>query len=358
MYRFLNRDSTQLTRREFLKLAGRALLGATLLPPANWKLFNRLASLSVDENDLPTLGRALDATTQLYAEPSLSSRVVDTLVKDDLLPITWVTLGSGEPTYNRIWYQMEGGGYAHSGVIQPVKNIPNDPVRTFPKSGQAATVTVPFTDAVWNYRYPQDNTAFRLYYGSNHWVKASALGNDGQVWYALADDTITAPYYARATDLHIVTDEESTPLSADVPADQKRIEVYISEQIMIAYEYNIPVLACRVATGAKFGDQDLYTPKGQYYTNRKAPLRHMAHHDPLDPNSYDLPGVPWVIYLTISGVAFHGTYWHNDYGKPRSHGCINLPIAISSWLYRWSLPWAPPTERLYMTAEGTTVDII
>jgi lipoprotein-anchoring transpeptidase ErfK/SrfK len=358
MYRFQQRDPINLTRREFLILMGRSLLGAVLLPAADWKSLNRLASLDSEENDLPVLGRALDAVTPIYREPSLSSQVLENLSKDDLLPIIWITFGDKKPSHNRIWYQMQGGGYAHSGAIQPVKNILNDPVHNFPKSGHAAEVTVPFTDAVWSYKFPENNTAFRLYYGSNHWVTASAIDNSNQSWYAISDDTISAPYYARAADLHILGEEDTSPLSPDVPADQKRIEVHITEQIMIAYEYNIPVIVTRVATGAKFGDQDLYTPKGQYYTNRKAPLRHMAHRDSSDPNSYDLPGVPWVLYLTITGVAFHGTYWHNDYGKPRSHGCINLPISVARWLYRWSLPWAPPTERLYMTADGTTVDII
>jgi len=41
-------------------------------------------------------------------------------------------------------------------------------------------------------------------------------------------------------------------------------------------------------------------------------------------NGYDLPGVPWNSYITEEGIAFHGTYWHNNFGKPRSHGCINL----------------------------------
>ncbi|HZU86482.1 MAG TPA: L,D-transpeptidase [Anaerolineaceae bacterium] len=358
MYRFLQHDSIHLTRREFLKLLGSSLMGTFLLPPANWNLFNRLASLSSDDNDLPTLGRALDTTVPLYAEPSLRSQVVENLNKDDILAINWVTYGDTEPSYNRIWYQMQGGGYAHSGAIQPVKNIPNQPERNFPKTGRLASVTVPYTDSVWSYKLPQNNTAFRLYYGSNHWITASAIDDNHEVWYALTDDTISTPYYARATDLHLLTDEETSPLSPEVPASKKRVEVHIAEQIMIAYEEDIPVLITRVATGAKFGDKDLYTPKGQYYTNRKAPSRHMAHRDPTDINSYDVPGVPWVLYLTITGVAFHGTYWHNDYGKPRSHGCINLPIAIARWLYRWSLPWAPPTERLYMTAEGTTVDIL
>ena len=57
-----------------------------------------------------------------------------------------------------------------------------------------------------------------------------------------------------------------------------------------------------------------------------------------DAGSFDLPGIPWVSYFVTTGVAFHGTYWHNDYGTPRSHGCVNVSAANAQWLYRWTLP--------------------
>ena len=46
-----------------------------------------------------------------------------------------------------------------------------------------------------------------------------------------------------------------------------------------------------------------------------------------DPAAYELPGVPWVSYFTGNGVAFHGAYWHDNFGAPVSHGCINLSPA-------------------------------
>jgi hypothetical protein len=48
---------------------------------------------------------------------------------------------------------------------------------------------------------------------------------------------------------------------------------------------------------------------------------------------YDLPGVPWCSFFTGTGVAIHGTYWHNDYGRPRSHGCVNLPSMDAKFIY-------------------------
>lgn len=38
------------------------------------------------------------------------------------------------------------------------------------------------------------------------------------------------------------------------------------------------------------------------------------------------------------GAAIHSTYWHNDFGRPRSHGCLNCPPEAASWLFRWTMP--------------------
>ena len=51
---------------------------------------------------------------------------------------------------------------------------------------------------------------------------------------------------------------------------------------------------------------------------------------------YDLPGVPWDLYFTHQGAAIHGTYWHENFGKQSSHGCVNLPPAQAEKLYRWA----------------------
>jgi lipoprotein-anchoring transpeptidase ErfK/SrfK len=74
-------------------------------------------------------------------------------------------------------------------------------------------------------------------------------------------------------------------------------------------------------------------------------------------SGFDLPGVPWVLYITKSGISFHGTYWHNDFGRPRSHGCINLTPQAAKWLYRWTLPTVAPGKELAYGYVGTRVEI-
>jgi lipoprotein-anchoring transpeptidase ErfK/SrfK len=62
-------------------------------------------------------------------------------------------------------------------------------------------------------------------------------------------------------------------------------------------------------------------------------------------NAYYLPGVPWVMYFTGS-YAIHGTYWHNSFGKPMSHGCVNLTIADAKWFYDWAEIGTPVVTHL------------
>jgi len=131
-------------------------------------------------------------------------------------------------------------------------------------------------------------------------------------------------YYGPANHIRLIPSFELAPLSPHVPPSAKRLEVHLDEQIVIAYEWNIPVFMSRAATGGKFSNGDFTTPKGRHIIYSKRGSRHMAAGDRAAANSYDLPGIPWISYITEDGIAFHGTYWHNDFGHPRSHGCVNL----------------------------------
>ncbi|MFN3492021.1 MAG: L,D-transpeptidase, partial [Anaerolineales bacterium] len=88
----------------------------------------------------------------------------------------------------------------------------------------------------------------------------------------------------------------------------------------------------------------------------KGPSIHMTNFGDAVANIYSLPGVPWCSFFTGSGHAFHGTYWHNDYGRPRSNGCVNLPSSVSKWVYRWTSPVVPVgVDYLQLPGQGTRV---
>lgn len=342
-----------INRREFLRLAGASIMALCLPAGIRTASAHAPAQLAAE----PYLGRIIANDTKVYEKPSLSAKVLKNLFADQILNITDVTVGDEEPDYNRVWYELNGEGYVHSGGVHPVEVRPNEPVSQIAAEGRLAEVTVPYTDCTWS-PLRTESTVYRLYYGTTYWVTGITTDADGVLWYSYYDEKWKLTFYARAAHLHLFEREELQPISPDVPAADKRIEILLKEQAVIAYEYDRPVFISRAATGARFSDGDFRTSPGRYLMNRKRPSRHMADGDFAAPASYDLPGVPWVSYLTDSGISFHGTYWHNDFGKPRSHGCINLPSPGARWIYQWTNPVVPWGERLFQQDPGTIVDVI
>jgi lipoprotein-anchoring transpeptidase ErfK/SrfK len=156
--------------------------------------------------------------------------------------------------------------------------------------------------------------------------------------------------------MRLVPYDELAQLSPEVPSDAKHIHVDTATQSVTAFEGDTAVLTARCASGGK----STKTPLGQFQTFHKGPTIHMTNDGEAGAgHGYDLPGVPWVSFFTGTGVSFHGTYWHNDYGKPRSHGCVNLRPEDAKFLYRWTSPVVPvDTPYLYKPGEGTRVEIV
>jgi hypothetical protein len=357
-----------LSRREFLKLSGTGLFGL-LLSPLGFSL--AITEISEDQRfqgvkpiyqaDLRNLypdqqGRVVETKATLYNTPSLSGKKIKDIWQDSVIPITNVTVGDDSIPFNRIWYHIGDEGYIHSGVIQPVRTLINPPIANIPAEGSLAEVTVPFTDARWG---PDKDQlfAYRYYYGTTHWV--IGLEHEGHLgyWYRVMDDKWEFEFYVPATHLRLIPPDELKPLSPDVPAEFKRLEVRTNEQLVVGYEWDKPVYMARAATGAKFSNGNFETPPGHHITFFKRPSRHMAAGN-LAYNGYDLPGVPWISYFTESGMSFHGTYWHNNFGHPRSHGCVNLSPLAAKWLYLWTLPVVPPDQQEVYETYGTAVDVI
>ena len=107
-----------------------------------------------------------------------------------------------------------------------------------------------------------------------------------------------------------------------MPLAAKRVEVSLAHQELRAFEHDRLVMRTRIASGIpsdKPGDNGIptKTPQGRFYVDKKMPLRHMGDGNlTASLDAYELPGVPWVSFFHFTGVAFHGTYWHNDFGRP------------------------------------------
>jgi hypothetical protein len=352
-----------LTRRDFLKLGGASLVGLAAAPYTGLQAAAPSSGLqaAAPSSGLQALtpdqqGRVAYERISVYQRPSFEAPVVKQYWRDTVLPIKEATIGDEEPAHNRVWYQVGEQAYAHSGGIQPVRTIVQPPISDIPENGQVAEVSVPFTDAHWE-MYHHLEFAWRLYYQTTHWVIGLTYGHDGTPWYRLLDDKWNLEFYALARHFRLIPPEELDPISPQVPASAKRLEVRTKDQIVIAFEDGRPVFMARAATGAEFSNGKFFTPSGRHHVHHKMPSRHMAAGN-LAYNGYDLPGIPWVSYITENGVAFHGTYWHNDYGRPRSHGCINLTPQAAKWIYRWTDPVVPAVKKRVYQPNGTRVDVL
>jgi L,D-transpeptidase catalytic domain len=373
MGRFTRPDGQgMITRRDFLKCGGlgfAALLGISFSPSQTIKYLLGGYPSSI-RKPMDTLeyarsnevlspnqqGRVLERSIGVFDIPSFSGTQVNTHYRDQVIPITDITVGKSEDSFNLVWYKVGDDGYAHSGNIQPVFTDLNQVVEEIPMDGTLGEVTVPFTDARWEPE-PEAIVAYRFYYATTHWVTELIRDPSGEPWYGVLDDKWEYVFYVPAAHFRIIPLDELKPISTDVPSAAKRIEVHIPEQVLVAYEYDEPVFMARVASGAIFSTGNYSTPLGSHMTFHKRASRHMARGN-LAANGYDLPGVPWNSYITEEGIAFHGTYWHNNFGRPRSHGCINLTPQAAKWVYLWTMPNVPPDQEAVYKRSGTIVDII
>jgi lipoprotein-anchoring transpeptidase ErfK/SrfK len=115
------------------------------------------------------------------------------------------------------------------------------------------------------------------------------------------------------------------------PASAGRwIEVILSTQTLVAYEGSRPVFTTKVSTGLP----GTPTVVGRFAILSKYPAVHMSG------PGYSLPNVPWTMFF-YKGYALHGAYWHNKFGQPMSHGCVNLSVSDAAWLYQFASVGTP-----------------
>jgi hypothetical protein len=138
---------------------------------------------------------------------------------------------------------------------------------------------------------------------------------------------------ARETALRIVTPIERPRGVAD---DERWIHVDLSEQTLVAYEGDVPVFATLVSSGR----ERFETPTGTFRIESKHVSTTMDDPDSLN-EAYSIEDVPWTMYFHGS-YALHAAFWHDHFGRTRSHGCLNLAPADARWLFAWAGPELPP----------------
>ncbi|MFZ3062746.1 MAG: L,D-transpeptidase [Actinomycetota bacterium] len=115
-----------------------------------------------------------------------------------------------------------------------------------------------------------------------------------------------------------------------VIATYKVIDVNLSTQTLVLLEGGTPIFSTLVSTG-KPGYE---TPAGEFYVYAKDRVVDMGS-TPEAVEFYYVKDVPWVLWFE-GGYSVHGTYWHNEFGRVRSHGCVNVPVPAAEQIYRWA----------------------
>jgi lipoprotein-anchoring transpeptidase ErfK/SrfK len=355
------------TRRIFLKMALLSLGGLAMRP---W--MRQLGAVdgvaSQDLSSLPSfpqadrLGRVLAGKVALKARPDEDSADVSELFEDSV--VVWLREVVGNrPLWDNQRFVETPDGYIYAPNLQPVQNRPNQALDSLPDPlGMWVEVTVPYVDLVLANPPPRspwlEHAAFpRLYYSQIMWVDQIRRDEGGQVWYRVLEryGSFGDIFWAPAEAFRPMAAGEVSPIQAE--ASDKQVVVDLTYQMLSCYERSSEVYFCRVSTGpliAQGGSKKTWaTPLGNHTIWRKLVSVHMT--GGTTGGGYDLPGIGWTTLFSSKGMAIHSTFWHNSFGVPRSHGCVNASPADAQWVFRWTSPAIPfETGDITVTGQEST----
>jgi len=127
---------------------------------------------------------------------------------------------------------------------------------------------------------------------------------------------------------------------SEIQPGERWIDVELSTQTLVAYEGARPVYATLVSTGRGGQGTAYATPKGLHRIWVKLVSSTMDNLENETAASYALEDVPYVQFFS-KGVGLHGVFWHQNFGRVRSHGCINLAPLDAQWLFAFTGPTLP-----------------
>lgn len=349
----MSHPKTRFSRRDFLKVAGIGLGGVVVVPRIEHLLSRSQAVTLPDFPQAELLGRncAADANLsggkiEMKVRPEMNSQTVRDVYRDEVF--AWIREVSAETISYDVpsqrWLETPEG-YLRGRYIQPCRNLPNIPYTSIPQgqNGFWAEVSVPYVDLQMDNANPvsgwmRDLAYYglqpRFYYQQVMWIDQVRILDGGQVLYRV-NERYGNPgdlFWADGTAFRPLTEDEIAPIHPEVDPATKQIVVNLMYQTLSCFEGEREVYFCRVSTGAGEGS----TPLGEHAIWRKMISTRMANTS--EESSYDLPGISWTTLFVGTGVAIHGTTAHNDFGFPRSHGCVNCRPEDAKWIFRWCLP--------------------
>ena len=349
----------QISRREFLKLSALTAGGLALGGSKSIRRMGRWLPFQQDLNpDFPIsqpLGRicvgAPGTHLDIKSEPYWDAPNVGTAWFDDVF--VWkreVIAKQLQPGWlNQRWVETPEG-YIYAESVQKVFNEPQNSLNELPvtpsgERGMWVEITAPFVDL--NLTKPKEYYQYwirevirpRIYYSQVFW--AFDIRQDpesGKTQYCLMQlhGAFEDNYWVNAEVCRRITPDEVGMIHPEVP--DKHIVVDLDYQYMMCYEGDREVYFAKVTTGWYVGEK-WQTPLGTHTIWEKRLSTHMSAGPAV--GNYDIPGIPWTTLFDINGAAIHSTFWHNYFGKPMSHGCVNTRPEDAKWVWRWTEPAVP-----------------
>lgn len=146
-------------------------------------------------------------------------------------------------------------------------------------------------------------------------------------------------HWYKSGDLRVAAQPSSLPWFARKQV--RWIDISILSQTLVLYEGSTPRYITMISSGRDgLGDpkESYSTPTGTFRIYQKHVTNTMDSN--VADNEFELRDVPWVMYFE-GGYALHAAYWHDDFGKPRSHGCVNLAPIDARYIFSWTSPDVP-----------------
>jgi lipoprotein-anchoring transpeptidase ErfK/SrfK len=359
-------------RRDFMKLAGLGLGALAFKPSEPRRAPARLPQFPAGDQ----LGRVAVQpnfnSTPLRSQPNENASKIRDIPQDEVVVWQREVVGSSVAGRTNTRWVETPEGFIYEVDLQPVKNLPNEPLMAVPqgKPGFWAEVTVPYVDMqiqnapispamkyLLQYYQP-----IRLYYGQVVWIDQLGTQDGRTVLYHVNEaqghgygygDT----FLAEGAAFHALTEQDVAPITPSVDPATKKIKIDSTgeRQTLSCYEGNTEVYYCRVSTGYVDTSVDFSTPQGDQALSWKTFSIHMAANT-VNKGGYDTMGVPWPIYFNQpAGAAIHGAFWHNDFGVRRSHGCVNVSPEDAKWIFRWTTPALTLDQSEWRTTDWTKI---
>lgn len=257
-------------------------------------------------------GRVL-SRTQVYDAPNGNPKRV---IEDGFNFVTMLSIQDG-------WVRINSDEWVQEEYIQDTTSVVSSNTGVFlPEEGleyPMAWLLVNLYPSPEPGADPKESLGFNYRYTRVNIYDTETV--NGEDWYQIGEGKWVHQYHvAKFTPLKEIPETVDTDIW---------VSINLYEQVVVAYEGDTPIFATLTSTGLPRWP----TYEGTFHIYFRNPREYMTWGTVGD-DYYSLEEVPWTMFFD-SGRALHGAYWHDGFGYRRSHGCVNLSITDSKWLYDW-----------------------